>query len=738
MERAAVSAFTRAAVAFADGLGERHHILDPAGVDTLEVLCLRDDLAAVPSFEFALRERVSRLSAFRHPSYGRIRAVERLTDRHATLAVVSHATTGTRLSDLLTQSAERRINLDIKSALCLIRELVPAVATLHEHARDIQGFAHGAIAPGRLIVTPDARLIVTEYAMGAALEQLHFPQERYWQELRVAVPRTAGLPRFDQRVDVTQIGIVALSLILGRLLRDEEYPARIGDVVASTWAISARGGFEPLPPGVRGWLGRALQLDPRSAFASAAEARAELEKLLGGAEFLEGPASLETFLARFHAADRPAPSIATDTNASDGPSAIRLKDPTEHMAAPDTRRTVEARPKADPREHPAPPEIRRTPEVRLKANAEESLPAPEVRRTAEVRLKADATKDAAPLAARPIADHDRDVLLFADQMPERPRVPRQAMIAAAVLVAVISGGFVARRQFFAAAPAVESTGTLVVTTSPTGVEALIDGELRGTTPITLTLAPGDHVVELRGGGEPRTLPVTVTAGMQASQHIELPRLAPGTGQLQIRTEPAGARVTIDGRLRGKSPLVVSDLSAGEHAVLLENDLGSVKEAVIIESGVTASLVVPLAAAPAVPASGWLSISAPFDVQIFEGGRLVGTNLTERIALSPGRHDVEIVNPAVGYRVERTLQVAPGRISSIALEMPMGTMALNALPWAEVWIDGEKIGETPIGNLPISVGSHSVVFRHPDLGEQHHTAVVTLQATTRVSVDLRKR
>jgi hypothetical protein len=269
MERAAATTTAPAAVAFTDGLGERQQILDPTGTDTLEVLCLREELSAVPSFEFALRERVSRLATFRHASFGRVRAVERLTDRQATLAVVSDATPGTRLSELLAQSAERGVNLDINAALCLIRQLASAVALLHEYGRDIPGLAHGAIAPERLVVTPTARLVAVEYAMGAALEQLRYSQERYWHELRVAVPRTSGLPRFDQRVDVTQIGIVALSLILGRLVRDEEYPGRIGDVVASTWAISARGGFEPLPPGLRGWVGRALQLDARTAFASA-------------------------------------------------------------------------------------------------------------------------------------------------------------------------------------------------------------------------------------------------------------------------------------------------------------------------------------------------------------------------------------------------------------------------------------------------------------------------------------
>ena len=226
-----------------------------------------------------------------------MRAIERLTDREKTLAVVSDMTPGVRLSDLLARTDERKLGLDINTALCLIRQLVPAVAILHETARDV---AHGAIGPERLVVTPNARLVVVEYALGAALEQLRFSQERYWNELRIALPRTVGLPRFDQRADVTQIGMVALSLILGRPLKDDEYPARIGDVVASTWALSSRGGYEPLPAGLRGWLGRALQLDARNAFASALEARTELDKVLGDSDYLALPGSLESFLGRYH------------------------------------------------------------------------------------------------------------------------------------------------------------------------------------------------------------------------------------------------------------------------------------------------------------------------------------------------------------------------------------------------------------------------------------------------------
>ena len=56
---------------------------------------------------------------------------------------------------------------------------------------------------------------------------------------------------------------------------------------------------------------------------------------------------------------------------------------------------------------------------------------------------------------------------------------------------------------------------------------------------------------------------------------------------------------------------------------------------------------------------------------------------------------------------------------------------------EVWIDGEKVGETPMGNLPVTIGTHEILFRHPDLGERRRVTTVTLTAPARVSVDMGK-
>jgi hypothetical protein len=155
------------------------------------------------------------------------------------------------------------------------------------------------------VLTPNARLVVVEHVLGAALEQLRLTPDQYWRDLRIPVSRATAATRFDHRTDILQIGIVALELVLGRRLKADEYPSRLAEVVASAWAISASGGLEPLPPGLRSWLMRALQLEPRSSFASALDARAELDKMLGGGDYQAAPQTLEALVASLQGSQEP-------------------------------------------------------------------------------------------------------------------------------------------------------------------------------------------------------------------------------------------------------------------------------------------------------------------------------------------------------------------------------------------------------------------------------------------------
>ena len=136
-------------------------------------------------------------------------------------------------------------------------------------------------------------------------------------------------------------------------------------------------------------------------------------------------------------------------------------------------------------------------------------------------------------------------------------------------------------------------GELVVQSRPPGAQVSVDGTVRGATPLTVRLPSGAHVLEVQvGKSEPRVIPLTIQAGVQTSQYIELQGVQ-STGTLEIRSEPSGARVLIDGQPRGTTPATIRDLSAGDHSVVLESGGRKVTQAVKIEPGSTAQLVVPI-------------------------------------------------------------------------------------------------------------------------------------------------
>jgi hypothetical protein len=146
------------------------------------------------------------------------------------------------------------------------------------------------------------------------------------------------------------------------------------------------------------------------------------------------------------------------------------------------------------------------------------------------------------------------------------------------------------------------------------------------------------------------------------------------------------------------------------------------------------------AKPAAPAmvAGLVAIEAPVPMHVYTDNRLVGTTEADAIMLPVGEHDLELVSESVGFRAHRTVTVQAGRTSSVRIEAPRVPMHVNAIPWAEVWIDNQRMGETPLGNLQQTIGTHEIVFRHPDLGERRTTVLVTLKEPARVSMDLRKR
>lgn len=285
-----------------------------------------------------------------------------------------------------------------------------------------------------------------------------------------------------------------------------------------------------------------------------------------------------------------------------------------------------------------------------------------------------------------------------------------------------------------------STGTIVVDSQPAAAEVRIDGNVAGTTPLSVTAEAGSRAVEVRHQQMSRQWTIQVARGETSRGFVQFATpptpVADAASDMSITSEPAQALVSIDGVARGSTPLVVPKLTPGVHSVTVRGRNGQVNRSIEVADGRPQALHVLLPAPPVGP--GWVTIVTGTPLRVFENGRFVGASGGDPIPLSPGVRDLELVNEEMGIRVRQRVSIRPGAFAKVTPALPRGSLAINAQPWAEVWLNGEHLGETPLGNLSRPIGFYDVLLRHPDYGERRARLRVTSEGTARLNVDMRPR
>jgi hypothetical protein len=307
---------------------------------------------------------------------------------------------------------------------------------------------------------------------------------------------------------------------------------------------------------------------------------------------------------------------------------------------------------------------------------------------------------------------------------------------AVVVVAVVL--FQGRRPSVpgpSATAAAEGTATII--SRPEGAEVFINGERRGVTPLRLTLPVGGYALELRNGAATRALPLSIEAATAVREVVDLAPVA-STGRLEVTSDTPGASVAVDGVTRGVTPLVLTDIEPGVHRIAVARGGSTVYRTVTVQAGATATVVASVApAAPAGTSGGWLTFDVPLEMQVIENGQVLGTTGADRLMVPAGRHELQLIAAPYGFRTTATVNVGVGRTVAIPIAVPNGRLSINAVPWADVWLNGQALGSTPLANLAVPIGDHVVVWRHPELGERRQTVRVGVETPARVGVDLNR-
>jgi hypothetical protein len=262
---------------------------------------------------------------------------------------------------------------------------------------------------------------------------------------------------------------------------------------------------------------------------------------------------------------------------------------------------------------------------------------------------------------------------------------------------------------------VPTTGSLNITSSPTGATVTVDGTTYGTTPELVSgLSAGSHSVGVSMTGyQTYSGTASVTAGTETPVNVVLTPVSPTTGSLSITSSPSGATVTVDGTGYGLTPVVVSGLSPGSHTLELSlTGYQAYSGTATVTAGVQTPVNVVLT--PVSPTTGSLSItSSPSGATVTVDGTGYGTTPAIVSSLSPGSHTLGL--SLTGYQAySGTATVTAGvqtPVNVVLTPEPVGEpgyLTLFTFPnKAIVTVDGTVIGTSPLMDAAISPGIHTL-------------------------------
>ena len=198
----------------------------------------------------------------------------------------------------------------------------------------------------------------------------------------------------------------------------------------------------------------------------------------------------------------------------------------------------------------------------------------------------------------------------------------------------------------------------------------------------------------------------------------------------------GDQVLVDGHEVGVTPMTLA-LRSGMRSIRVgarpSVDAAVVQPVSVVDRPVDTTSETVLTQAAARERRGGLRVSSPIELQVLEGDRVLGTSTDGPVVATAGKHELDFVNTEFGYQSRQVVEIKAGQIVPMKISPPDGRVSINAVPWATVSIDGNSVGETPLGNIALPVGEHQITFRHPQLGERTQKVIVKANTSTRVSV-----
>ncbi len=279
-------------------------------------------------------------------------------------------------------------------------------------------------------------------------------------------------------------------------------------------------------------------------------------------------------------------------------------------------------------------------------------------------------------------------------------------------------------------------GNLAVTSIPSGALITVDEGSGQQAPwVYSDIAAGSHIVRaFLSGYQPFVTLVDVPPGGTVTVEAKLLRLSE-VGNIQVKSNPGGADVYVDGFYSGATATTIGNLPPGPHFVQLRRAgyrdwIGTVE---VVPTQVTI-IDATLEVATTEPTGSVSVSSSPPGASVYLDESYQGVtqqaNPLDLTGIMPGTYTVRLV--LVNYQEFSTpVTVQAGRTVFVNAEMTpapnpseTGTLQINSEPQgANVFLDNAYRGITPLTISSIEIGSHNLLVRLQ--GYNDYTTTVTI-------------
>lgn len=289
----------------------------------------------------------------------------------------------------------------------------------------------------------------------------------------------------------------------------------------------------------------------------------------------------------------------------------------------------------------------------------------------------------------------------------------------------------------------EEKGLLLLKTDPEDCFIKIDGVAAGQTPRFVgNLSVKDaHTIRISKPGYRDQVITVKFNGREPVVREE--KLMLDSGVVNVLSDPSDAEVTVNGIVRGRTPLLVRDIPKGTTTIKLKREgfKDEVRE-LKMNAGEQQTLSVTLVGLP-----GTLHLlSAPVNAAFYVNEEALGRAPVSIPNLKPGDYSVRC--EAEGYAsLTKVITIKNGESvrEEFRLTNVMGRIDLRTIPGgAEVFLDGHKVGMTkssggddfePSDLFAIEgvlEGEHTITIRRNGYQEAARTTHVTAKETTHLS------